>query len=82
MLIATNKIDVCGNMTGNTPNPLLDEILSALQTIQAEHPANLDGQGCLYGLQIDTSITKVVDLSNWWYLICALTPGRYSSQVG
>jgi hypothetical protein len=33
MLIATNKIDVCGNMTGNTPNPLLDEILSALETV-------------------------------------------------
>jgi hypothetical protein len=69
-------------MTGNTPNPLLDEILSALQTIQAEHAANFDRQGCLYGLQIDTLITKVVDLSNWWYFICALTPGSYSSQVG
>ena len=82
MLIATNKVDVCGDMTGNTPNPLPDEITSALQTIQAEHPANLDRQGCLYGLQIDASITKVVDLSNCRYFICALTLGRYSCQVG
>jgi hypothetical protein len=82
MLIATNKFDVCGNKTGNTPNPLLYKIMSALQTIQAEHLANLDGQGCLYRLQIDTSLTKVVDLSYRRYFICALTRGRYSRQVG
>jgi hypothetical protein len=75
IVIATYKVDVCGLMTRNTLDPLLNKVMSAFQGFFLEYVAYLDWKSRFYKFEVDAFVAKEVDLSDRWYLTGVLAIG-------